>query len=256
MPIGISSSASLPDFLGIRWGASREEARTTMLQREGVVLDEQKSGRQNLVFTGGLFANKDVQMWVLQFADNGLHTAKILIAPPPSILEREFQDLIARLTREYDDPVQQSQPNKKLYTFGSRGEVEGSILCQVVPEGQILTTYQHQKLNKKAMSEMTGLDAPIEGMPSSTQPRTTGGGCFIATATMGHCDHPTVVLLRQYRDDSLQQTPVGRAMVRAYYAASPVLARLIDGSPVLRRLSYYLVVRPASFIARGVLGSD
>lgn len=96
----------MPDFLGIPWGASQHEADTAMHSREGVVRNTAQSGSNNLVFHGGLFAGKDVAMWVLQFIDDRLHTAKILIAPPRSHVMEEFQDLNTRFTREYGEATQ------------------------------------------------------------------------------------------------------------------------------------------------------
>jgi hypothetical protein len=244
--IEISSSQPLPDFLGISWGATQEEALAMMEEREGVIYVEQASGRQNLLFTGGLFANKDVKTWVLQFGHNGMHTAKVDIHPPRAALIQEYEDVNARLSREYGPPAEVSQPQYRIYTFGSGGELEGSIACQQSPDGHIVISYQHQRLNLEAMGRLTGLDAPV-GRAGSPQP---GGGCFIATAAYGEVDHPDVAALRSFRDRVLLPTPTGRAAVRLYYAWSPPIARLVERNDRARELVRRFLVAPLAGVIR------
>ncbi|MEG6505745.1 PulJ/GspJ family protein [Nitratidesulfovibrio sp. 1201_IL3209] len=55
--------------------------------------------------------------------------------------------------------------------------------------------------------------------------------CFIATAAYGDIDHPVVTTLREFRDKRLLPHAPGRAMVQAYYAVGPHLARLVEGAP-------------------------
>lgn len=49
-------------------------------------------------------------------------------------------------------------------------------------------------------------------------------GCYIATAVYGGYDQPEVLRLRQYRDEVLKQTAIGRAFIKIYYFVSPRLA--------------------------------
>ena len=262
-----TNNQPMPEFLGVPWGASQDEARQIMEAKEGVIFNPEQSGATNSIFHGGLYANKDVKMWVLQFVKNQLHTAKILTAPPPAQTIAVFKDLTARLTREYGEPAQggvivnppygEGQELEAiaagrgiaaaLYAFGQGNTVAGSILCQVAPNGQIVTTYQDQRLNMLAISSQTGLDAPIAGMPSM-QTQTTGGGgggCFVATATLGDPQHPALYALRQYRDGTLLCSPLGRAFVRLYYATAPSLSQAIGARPRLRALLYRSIVLPA-----------
>lgn len=57
------------------------------------------------------------------------------------------------------------------------------------------------------------------------------GGCYIATAVYGSYDAPEVIILRQFRDEHLQRTSLGRGFIAAYYAMSPALARRIPRHP-------------------------
>jgi len=85
--------------------------------------------------------------------------------------------------------------------------------------------------------------------------------CFIATAACGDATHPDVMTLRRFREDILRPNLAGRVFIRAYYYASPPLARHIETRTVWQRTIRTLVVRPAAWIAGHVLerkngGSD
>jgi DNA-directed RNA polymerase subunit RPC12/RpoP len=74
-------------------------------------------------------------------------------------------------------------------------------------------------------------------------------GCFVATATMGDDEHPTVVILRQFRDELLETSTAGRTFINAYYKIGPYIADVIRQSDLLKRLSYVLLVKPVSLLA-------
>lgn len=65
-------------------------------------------------------------------------------------------------------------------------------------------------------------------------PEKEGKGCFIATAAYGTPTCEELDILRKFRDDSLLNTPLGKAFVDAYYKLSPPIARFISRREVLR----------------------
>ena len=74
----------------------------------------------------------------------------------------------------------------------------------------------------------------------STQERQKSG-CFIATMVYGYYDAPEVIVLRNYRDDTLQKYPFGRFCVRLYYKYSPKLAEKIGRFKVVKKTIRYLL---------------
>ena len=85
--------------------------------------------------------------------------------------------------------------------------------------------------------------------PSFTPPKLQQDKCFIATATMGDQNHPHVVSLRNFRDTVLLQNNTGTRIVNIYYYVSPFLAGFITKSPILRKISLLMVIKPWSWIA-------
>lgn len=68
---------------------------------------------------------------------------------------------------------------------------------------------------------------PASGAPRPAARQQSSGGCYVATAVYGSYDCPEVWVLRRWRDDALVPTKPGRAFVRAYYAVSPRLVRIV-----------------------------
>lgn len=68
--------------------------------------------------------------------------------------------------------------------------------------------------------------------------------CFIATATMGSYEHPTVMELRYFRDNWILQKSWGEGFVKWYYHYGAIAAKVIEKSFVLKRISYLLIVKP------------
>ncbi len=77
-----------------------------------------------------------------------------------------------------------------------------------------------------------------------------GGFCFIATATMGDYDHPVVMDLRIFRDKWMLEKSWGRRFVELYYKYGPYLARTIEGNRILKKMSYWFIVKPLHYMTK------
>jgi hypothetical protein len=82
--------------------------------------------------------------------------------------------------------------------------------------------------------------------------REMGGDCFIATATMGSYDHPVVVELRLFRDNWILQKSWGYGFVRWYYHYGAMVAKFIEKSFFLKKISYLLIVKPLYIISKRI----
>ena len=94
----------------------------------------------------------------------------------------------------------------------------------------------------------------VKELISKIQPNTdnssSSNGCFIATATMGSYDHPSVVELRLFRDNWILEKSWGETFVKWYYHYGAIAAKFIEKSVVLKKFSYLLIVKPLVFLSR------
>lgn len=75
-------------------------------------------------------------------------------------------------------------------------------------------------------------------------------GCFIATATTGDYNHPTVMQLRLFRDKTLENYNLGRKFIQFYYRNSPPIADYISQKNLLKKIIYFLFIKPLSVITK------
>ena len=70
----------------------------------------------------------------------------------------------------------------------------------------------------------------------------TGDSCFIATAAFGSIFHPSVQLLREFRDSYMINNHLGRLLVTLYYRYSPHVADVIAADSTLRLITRILLL--------------
>ena len=66
-------------------------------------------------------------------------------------------------------------------------------------------------------------------------------GCYIATCVYGTYDCPQVWTLRRYRDNTLNETLVGRIFVRMYYFVSPILVKHFGSTVTFKKIWGYVL---------------
>jgi hypothetical protein len=98
--------------------------------------------------------------------------------------------------------------------------------------------------NKQVLS---GLTTRLASLPASKP----SVGCYIATAVYGSYDHPQVMHLREFRDQTLVRSCLGRAFIRTYYKYSPAWARRVGASSNLTRFVRRILDRFILTISRG-----
>jgi len=102
-----------------------------------------------------------------------------------------------------------------------------------------------EDVNRIMKEENERMSAKIDKMKAdNASSSSSSGGCFVATATMGDYDHPIVLDLRAFRDETLKKTLFGKLFIKVYYTFGPYPAAIIAKSKKLRSLSLKYLIEP------------
>lgn len=69
-----------------------------------------------------------------------------------------------------------------------------------------------------------------------TEAEQKASACYVATMVYGNYNHPQVVALRGFRDDTLQHSALGRAFIRFYYRNSPIWVEKMQGKETINSI--------------------
>lgn len=127
-----------------------------------------------------------------------------------------------------------------------RQKMVGTKLLSIVPFSSV-----QSDLLKKAERYVREAKEPANAREflGKLREATGASGCFIATAAFGSYDQVEVVILREFRDEILEQSTIGRNLIRFYYATSPRIAGLISKSEMARSLTRSLIQPIAMLLA-------
>lgn len=107
------------------------------------------------------------------------------------------------------------------------------------PHGTILNSFQvaYDVLGKFEMSEdlqnyyndqLSLFQNIKKTLTQKSESGSIGGGCYIATMAYGDYDHPQVMVLRQFRDNVLDKSTIGKWFIKTYYCYSPKLVEKLE----------------------------
>jgi len=88
----------------------------------------------------------------------------------------------------------------------------------------------------KTVNTTTTTRTTTKTSTTTSSSSSSSGGCYIATMAYGSYDHPQVKILRDYRDETLAKSVLGRSFISFYYATSPQLVKLLKNQKYINKL--------------------
>lgn len=119
-------------------------------------------------------------------------------------------------------------------TSGRISKLQNDVFYQVAVA--TMDEYGNPSVLSEVVCEEPGETLDFFEVYRSMGGKAGGDYCFIATAAFGDIDHPTVQILRRFRDQVLLKLPAGGVFVAAYYRVGPTLARSIHSGRVFALL--------------------
>ena len=97
----------------------------------------------------------------------------------------------------------------------------------------------HAKKRKKLIQKITNYSKKSKNKETITplveKHFNKKGGCFIATAVFTPSEVAPLSILRDFRDHTLRNTPIGRNFIYFYYQYSPTIAKKLHKQPLIAR---------------------
>jgi len=87
-------------------------------------------------------------------------------------------------------------------------------------------------------------------MPPTTTISKSNSKCFVATTCYGDYNHPSIRVLRRYRDEILLKNTYGRKFILFYYKHGPILSRFIEDNTLMKNVIRKLLINPIVYIIR------
>ncbi len=101
---------------------------------------------------------------------------------------------------------------------------------------ELRNRYNSNKSALQSISTQLGVSSSSSSSSSRTTSSSSSGsssGCYIATMAYGSYEHPQVLQLRKFRDETLATSAFGRRFISAYYKVSPKLVELLKSNPTI-----------------------
>lgn len=142
---------------------------------------------------------------------------------PKFIVEINDQTHLNNERRERDEKVQKiceeaGIPILRLWTsYGVNPEYIKGRINETLSKIPVARVHHFSKLQPPAQP-------PVPPVPQQSEKKKNG--CYIATCVYGSYDCPEVLVLRRYRDNTLDNNFLGKAFIKVYYALSPTLVKM------------------------------
>lgn len=108
-------------------------------------------------------------------------------------------------------------------------KIERIQSIRVLPDGVIVKNPNNLTICNQFTSASNNTNTSINNRTTNrttTQSNNSSEGCYIATMVYGYYEHPQVIILRNWRDNTLKKSWYGRTFIKIYYAFSPTFVRV------------------------------
>ena len=157
------------------------------------------------------------------------------------VINKYFKELINIDDSKYEGPMGEFYDIAGVFKFSLRTlnfQVSNTTMfvahiCDLMINGEAKIFYEY----------------PFKRVEGSLKENIGGSeGCYIATAVYGSYQHPSVLILRKFRDVYLKKRILGRAFIKIYYYFSPKMTSIFHGKSKINSISKKILNRVVIFL--------
>lgn len=71
----------------------------------------------------------------------------------------------------------------------------------------------------------------------------SGATCFVASVAYGDPNHPDVIFLRSFRDNTLSHSKIGQKFIKWYWTNGPRISKIVEKSFIFRKTAKLIISR-------------
>ena len=143
--------------------------------------------------------------------------------------------------------INEAQNNRISVIDGTlKRKIDDALLVMSIIGGLTMNAQERRRFNENKATlsnirdQVAQLDRTIRSSTSTyggnrTPSSSSSGGCYIATMVYGDYDHPQVLVLRDFRDNVLRKSALGRAFIKFYYRYSPTWVKHLKNCKKINR---------------------
>lgn len=169
----------------------------------------------------------------VQLHDNGLRSGSLIEQAVSKLTEQQAQNL---MTKAGDEALRLEVKNREQnldYVVGKKVTEDHIGAFEMLDKSGKLTRH----------SVTTDIKTGAGNMRIESR---SGATCFVASVAYGNPNHPDVMFLRSYRDNTLNNSIAGRKFIAWYWKVGPKLARVVSKSWLLRNVVKLLISKIVS----------
>lgn len=95
---------------------------------------------------------------------------------------------------------------------------------------------QNKSIISGIQTQLNQITSRATSYSSSRSSSSSSEGCYIATIAYGSYEHPQVIELRKFRDNTLSKSSFGRGFIKTYYKYSPKLVEHLKDKPIVNQI--------------------
>lgn len=124
--------------------------------------------------------------------------------------------------------INEAQNNSVAVLDGTLKSKIDDALSVMSTIGSLTMTQQERQRFNQNKATLSNMRDQLAALANKIKERNnSSNGCYIATMVYGDYDHPQVLVLRDFRDNVLRKSKLGRAFIKFYYRYSPTWVKYL-----------------------------